>query len=488
MAIKKCLVVTLSSARETGDVNRLAHCFASLDANGIEWDRATVDTLAASATISANYDFIVFPEHKAGYDAIVDDAAITIPMISLYAQAGATGFGASSGVTGSRIGIGDKWLDVPFTNEAFIAAYTGYYALDTTNGKALATVSATEPNEGVFTGAAQTNAGTVAAWRNPTAGGSYLYASAHDSLIHAYLPFLLQEAINDGVLDSSVIRKAPLTVDLDHLNGDFSEADPTIIDKIASYIPDGGMMWAGMNNGGTLLSAMTTAVRDKLRQYSGTKFKYCYHNHGTNITSGNFPNCVEAVNKVAQDADYQLSLGYMTALGLEFHQPGYYNSGANMWSESTLELFSRNVSVRSSPDNLTSQAGYGFKVFRCIRTSTRCGPSKENLHYNQHKHQHTAHNILILTTWDLANGNLNGGSALDMPYATIAKWRNNFRWIGQAISMGMTLYMHDEDFIAADQSPGIKQHGYVQMQILADISTYLKDVVHGFADPVNYFD
>ena len=352
----------------------------------------------------------------------------------------------------------------------------------------MATVSATEPNEGSFTGAAQTNAGNVMAWRTTAGGGQNFYVSALESNNHPMLPFLLQEAINDGVLGKP-LRRGPVPIDLDHINGEFAHADPAILDKIASYIPAGGVMWCGQQNSDPAYFAnMSTAVSAKLQKlsYPNGPFKFCYHTHATDVTSGNYPNVTELRSKTDQEADYLADKAIWEGHGLTYHQPGYYNSGSNEWSESTMELFSGDTSVRQDGANAVSQTGHKFRVFRCIRQSSRVAPTKENLHDNQHAYIHSAHGIQIISTWDMANGNLKGGDATDMPYNAIADWRKNFEYICKAVSMGMSLYFHDEDFIADEQSPGIQQHGYVQMQIIADMSAYYKDVMHGFADPTDY--
>ena len=484
----KALVITKAASPESADPNDVAHCFASLDANSIQWNRAVVEALPSTASINDAYDFIVFPRTDSGYDGVIDDSNITIPMFALFASAGSTGFGATPGVSSARSVLADRWLDVPFTTENFISAQGGSYALST--GKALATVSATEPNDGSFTGSVQTNAGQVFSWRTDTAGGSHLYVSAHDPANHCYLPFLLQEAINDGVLATGGrFRRAPMSVDLDHINGAYATTDPTVIDKIASYVPAGGVLWCGIFNADLryFSSSMDNPVITRLKQYSGNKFKYCWHTHVKLIVSGLYPNATELVNKATQEVDYLADKQTWEDNGLEFHQPAYYNSGSNQWSESTMELFTGDTSITADGGGAVTQKGYGFRVFRTIRSSTRAQPQKTLFHFNQHAYKHTAHGIQMLNTWDMAFGSEPFPNS-DMPYNSIIDWRKNFQWVCQSISMGMTLYLHDEDFdiTTTSQSPGIEQHGYVQMQILSDISEYMKDVVHGFADPTDY--
>lgn len=481
----KALVITLPTEPETADPNDMHVCLSTLDALGISIGRASVGNLPSSAVVNS-YDFIVFPQTKAGYDGIINNATITIPIFALFASAGSAGFGSTPGVSGTRSGLADRWLDVPFTDQAFVAAYGGSYTL--TDGKALATVSATEPNvNAVFAGAAQTNAGQVFAWRTATAGGNFLYVSAHDPNNGGYLPFLIQEAINDGVIDKPP-RRAPLSVDLDHINGQYAHAEPALIDKIASYVPEGGVLWCGYFNANVAyFDNMSAAVLSRLKKYSGNKFKYCWHTHVKNITSGTYPNITELVNKVTQETDYLADRAVWEGLGLEHHYPAYYNPGSNMWTESSMALFTADTSITADGGDAVTQQGFGFRVFRSTRQSERAAPQKTLLRHNQHAYKHTAHGILILATWDMSYGS-EPFPNLDMPYNAIADWRKNFNWLCNAISTGMTLYLHDEDFetTTTAQDPGIEQHGFVQMQIIAEAGEYLKDVVKAFADPVDY--
>ena len=499
----RCLVVSKIASPEEPTPEWSAHLFASLDANSIQWGRADIGALPSASAINTGFDFIVIPRMASGYDAIVNDATVTIPMFGLFAQAGAAGYGSDPGVTGGRSALGDRFVDVPFTNEAFVAVQAGSYELaaGAAAGKPLVTVSATIPNiNAVWDGTAQSEAGEVFAWRTNTAGGNYLYVSALHAANHCYLPFLLQEAINDyaesggtkGLDKTSTkgnrsLRRAPMSVDLDHINGEWTHTDSTILNKIASYVPKGGVIWCGIFNANAdYFQNMSSAVNAQLKKYSGGPFLYCWHTHVDLYTSGTYPNVTELVNKTAQETDYVDDEAVWNGLGLEFHYPAYFNSGSNMWSNSTMELYSEDTSIISDGAETNTQAGFGFRVFRTTRASERAQPERGNLHFNQHAYKHTAHGIQMLNTYDMAYGNLQGGDVQDMPYDVIANWRNNFQYLCQAISMGQVMYLHDEDFLQADQDPGVKQHGYVQMQIIADTGNYLKDVVHSFANPVDY--
>lgn len=497
-------MVTLKASPNGAQPADVKCCIASLDENGIEFDRFTAENPPDTALINT-YDFIVFPSFNstgwASWTRGATAALITIPMIMLSDGAWHTEHPTLDGVLGGST-LSDKWLDTPWVSDVddagkYMAGFGYTHEIDGASpGIPIVSVAALD----ALTGAAQPLAGRVYIWKNPTDGGSTFYASGYYASNHALLPFLLQEAINDGVITSKVPKRGPLVFDLDHINGNGTTSgvfvEPTILDKIASYVPEGGTIWAGIQNAPTVLDAMSTTVQGKLQQYSGKPFKYCWHDHtfittyGILLCDGVWPNFTNvddggystSITKAQQAAQYDADKIKWNNYGLIFHndvQDGYYNSGSNSWDNATIELFSKNTSKMQSPLNDTVQTGYGFTVFRALLGSPRSPVTNTNLYHNQYKQSLVVDGITIIRTEDL-------GSNQKGVLNTIDKWRDNFRFITNAISMGSTMYMHDNDFAAAEQDPGVDKHGYVVMQMIADIGSYLKDVVEVFADPTDF--
>ena len=483
----KALIAILSTAPEGENSGEdLRSCRASLQALGIDHHVAKADAMPTDSYVNT-HDFIVFPSvpNNAAFGTIIDDSGITIPMIGLGCLAGAAQLGSTGpGVSGTGGAWADHYYDCVWTSQEYVAAFSKNYVLD--GGTPLMTVSATQPSG--TGGAAQAAAGRVGAWSAATAGGSKMYFSSLFPPSHAMLPFLLQAAINDGELTAPP-RKAPVAVDLDHINGSYAYAEESILDKIASYVPKGGVLWCGIFNANvTYFDNMTASTKAKLRsyQYPRGPFKYCWHDHVFNpsinadIGADGYSN---DVTKAEQDTLYQADKAIWEGHGLTFHEENaYYNSGSNAWDEASLELFSYDVSKMSSPANDTVQAGYGFTAFRQTPTSSsRDFEIRGDLYRNLLHNKSKIRGIQRFLTFDMAFGN-EPFPDLDMPYDSIVDWRKQFDLICRSISMCHTMYFHDEDFMAAEQDPGTEQHGYVLMQIIADACNYLSDVVNGFAD------
>jgi len=452
-------------------------CIASLQAMGIRTKMAVAENMPSDAYVNT-FDFLVIPScTNAVFGNVLDDSGITIPMMLLGVGIGAAGLGSTPGVTSTRSALEDDFYTFPWSSQEYFAAYGGSYTL--TTGTALMTVSATEPSG--TGGAAQANTGRVAMWSSPTAGGSTSYFCSLFPTNHPMLPFLVQAAIDDGLLSPTPL-KAPLCVDIDHINDEQANLDETILDKIASYVPAGGVIHAGIWNGSVAyFDNMTAALNAKLVQYSGKPFKYNWHDHvfspiiGANLDSEGYST---DHTKTQIDTQYQADKAVWEGLGLELHTPAHNNPGSDSWDEATLELMSQDVSKTSSPANDTSQAGYGFRTFRGTPSNnSRASEAKTSVYHNYLHTKRKIRGMQYLPAWDLA---LNA----DMPYNSRVDWRNNFNYITRAISNCFILYMHNEDFIAADQAPGTtgKQHGYVQMQMIADVGKYLSGVCEPFAD------
>jgi len=484
----KCLLVTRSGRPEATEINL---CISSLQAMGISYKRAVAETMPDDSYVN-EFDFVVIPyaDGNSTFKGVHDNTGIIIPVFMLYCSGYSGNHAASPGVTlGSRTSLKSEFFDSDWTDSEYAAMNGGTYALS--DGTAIATIASTEPAAAPFNGTAQTNAGRVMVWKTTTPGGSSSYFSAAWATGHSLLPFLIQEAINEGVLTSTP-RRAPMVMDIDHIHGASNTSpvviDETILDVIASYVPTGGVIWSGIHNGPTALPSIPDALVAKLKQYSGAPYKYCYHDHeyDTLIQTQDANGYSTLVTKTQQQVQYDADEALWNSYGLEFHYPAYHDSGSNAFDEATLELFSRDISKTSSPGNDTTQAGYGFKVFRAIGESaaSRRPQVRGSMNHNVYATKQRIRGIQIVTTWDLAFNSQVAGSQFD----TVTDWQNATRFIQQAVSNGMSLYMHTNDFDSTIQEPGIseKAHGYELMKLFSDMGTYLKNVAKVFADPMDY--
>jgi len=480
------LIVVKTGSEEGGNSGYdMRTVITSLQALGIRHHMVVVENLPSLSYINT-HDFIVIPQFTNGFETMIDNAGITRPIIGLSASAGVAGFGATPGISGTRSPIIDGFFNFPWSDEEYFAAFSGTYTL--TTGKSLMTCAANQPiNLG---GAAQTNAGRSAMLSTQSAGGGNLYISAAKPNNHAMLPFLIQEAVNDGKM-SAPPRKAPIVVGLDHINGQYAHQDPALLDKIASYVPPGGVIWCGIfNANASYFENMSQEVKTRLKKYQDSNiFKYCWHDHVSPVIGSSLDaNGYDTVKtKSVISAAYIADKAIWESHGLKFDEEnGYYNNGSTSYDEGLLELFSSDVSKMQSPLNDTVQPGFGFTSVRQIAGSNVSRPmeTRKQVFTNYIHTKRKVGGIQIFPVYDMANGSDSG--ALDMPYDVIARWRDNFNWITLAINTGFQLYMHDEDFVSSRQSPGIDQHGEVQMQMIVDTCNYLKDIVVPFADPGNY--
>jgi len=465
---------------------------ASLRAMGIDYERAVVNLMPANSYVNS-FDFICMAQASgtAASQAVFNNTNLTVPIFALKVNGFHTRFGLTPGVVNSRTTLASQFFDVPWSSEKYLALHTGTYEL--TDGVALATISAVVPpgiTSGGGAGAAQANAGDVFMWSTTADGGQKAYIESSWGGAQPMLPFLIQAAINDGVLSARKLRRAPMCLGIDHINGLVTHGEPTIVDKIASYVPAGKVITCGVATGsaGGDLANMPTALVDKLKKYSGTKLRYNYHEHRTGLqpTTGGWPSTLvtNVQTKAQQSANYDSVEALWNAYGLELHTVGLYNSASHSWDESTIELFSRDVSRLSDPNEATPQAGKGFCMFRTILASSRAATQKKDLYeLNQHLVKRRIRGIQIFNTWDLSWDNTTTN-----PYNDASDWETNFRYITQSVSNGMDMYIHATPFIAADQEPGVtgKQHGYTAVQMFADVGNYLKDVADLFARPEDH--
>lgn len=506
----KVLILTSQSKPEADSAVYIQSAIASFFETGIEWDRMVVEGLPSAAALNATYDAIVIPQmYGSNFVSMIDDADITIPIFILCSRGSfdTANFGATPGVTTGNppttnlTAIADQFVTPSFSTAQYIAFNTATGVLDSP-GVSIMDVSATNP----LTGSGQTNAGNTVMWRTTRGSGAgNMYISLLVGTTQPSWPILLQAAINNGEFTQaqiSSIRKAQVVIDIDHVNGGdgiygdgfYNTADPTdttAFDRFMSYIPSGGVSWAGIYNASDsdITRLAGSALLEKLKAESGKRLFYCYHTHHSvrvQPTAGTFPSVTTAtdpdtalpITKAKQHTNYLADKALWEAQGLTFHYPGYYNNGAFRWNEDTLALASPDKSVASDPNGAASVNGWGFKIFRTTSTSSRYLPQGSTSRINVRHIQQTPRGILLVSVATMNDSFI---------YNTAALWRNNMRWFLESMCMGNSLLFHDWNF-ADPQEPGVGiRQGIECMNQLRDFRLYLKDVACFFANPLESY-
>lgn len=460
---------------------------------GIDAHLALVDYLPAAAILNANYDLLIIPQmYGTNFITMINNAGITIPIFILSSRGSfaTSNFGNTPGVTATNLtAIADYFVTPSFSSAKYIAFNTATGVL-ASPGVSLMDVSATSP----LTGSAQANAGnTVMWWTTRGSGAGNMYVSLLSGTIHSSLAILIQAAINNGDFTAAQvqsIRKAPVVIDLDHINNDgfYNASDPTDTtnyDTFMSYVPPDGVVWAGMYNGADtdITRLAGSALRTKLINESGKRLRYCWHNHHPvriQETTGTFPAITNVQTKAQISSNYETDKALWEAQGLTFHYPGYYNNGGFRWNEDTLALASPEISLMSDAANTTAKAGWGFRMFRTSTTSSRALPQSATQRVNIHQFKAQPRGILLVGIKAVNDAALG-------PYNTIALWRNNMRWLTEAFALGNSILFHDWNF-SSPQEPGTgNNHGIEVMNQIRDFRLYLKDTVKFFANPLDYY-
>ncbi|GMQ79542.1 MAG: hypothetical protein BMS9Abin02_2140 [Anaerolineae bacterium] len=476
----KCALLTDTSFPEASSRLRILSTIASLKGLSIDYDRFNVNFAPSAATLSTDYDFILIPDTRSvDYRSLINDVTLTIPVFALNVRSvGTAQVSATPGISGSAGAQSDYFMDTPFTTSKFVAMYSAPWTL-ASPGIAIITVSATSPIDG----AAQTFAGRVVAWRT-TKGSGNMYCSSINIDTQPMLAFLLQAAFDNGDFTAAQIRdlrKLPVTLDIDHVNGTDFANDLTVMKRWLDLIPN-GVSWCGAverSTGG--LESMAADVVAKLVAEDGKRLKYSFHTHATgkSSVSGTWPSQTEAITKTAQDTNWASLKALWEAQGLTYSQaPGYYVPANNMWNEATLELMSAHTSLASSVDNLTSKAGYGITMVRYATSNSCSRPAPDLSVYprNIHCQREYMRGMTLVPSKDIGTGD----SAV-----TATAWRGKWQQITRGIHYGLALYVHDEDF-KDTQAPASAEYGVELYSQFGEMATYLKDVTKFWADPTEY--
>ena len=461
----KAVILTDSTQRETSNRRYFTSVFAQLHALGIAYDRYVSSAAPSASTLSADYDLVIIPKPTTNQaKALIDSADLEIPVFVMYYHNATSMLATDPGITGSVTAIADRFVSVPWTESVWNAVYGRSYALSGT-GTAILTVQATNPIDDT----AQTDADTVCAWSVPTVGSSHMYAT---SLLHDTQPMmaiLMQEACNNGDFSAtqiSEIRKAPLVVDQDHVNGNVW-TNEEVFNRWLDLLPADSITWCGVTNltGTDLVDDMPQYMIDAFTAETDNRLRFCYHNHDSSwdAITGVWPNTTDVLNEAQQETNWATLEAAWVLQGLAFDEDnGYYNPGGNRWNEDTLKVMqNRGIKmVRNAASDI------------CSRPALDLGSAPVNIH----KVRHYMRGVTIVAAADLS---------LTDVRTTAAEWRVTFQLMMKGIHYGQSIYFHPDDFVDV-QDPKTAEYGVEILEQLVALGEYATDTVIAFANPTQY--
>lgn len=218
----------------------------------------------------------------------------------------------------------------------------------------------------------------MCAWKYTPDGVNYVY---HHKVSHARYViwnFLVQQAINDGWF-SAPLKKAPMFLMIDHINADGANnvggttENPGLLDTWATFLRKiGGVCYTNWDRryapGGSIGDKTTGLLANTIKKHLDVFKIIACHDHtagSSYLTESNSPDdpFTKSLGKPGMDAAYQATKTSMESFGIPV-STDLAHFGNNLVPMDWYELGSADVSHRSSPDNLTIKAGYGFKFAR----------------------------------------------------------------------------------------------------------------------------
>lgn len=472
----KCALITDSAFPESNGIHMQA-AVAGLEGLGIQYDRFIANVSPSEANLTANYDFILLPRIRSTeFRAKIDSSDLDIPIFVLdVTSVSATQLSSVNPGVGTMTNANaDFFINVPWSDSNFFAAFGDRWSL--TTGTSFFPIQATSP----ITGSAQTGAGDTMGWYATRSGDGNLYCTSLQTDSQPVLVFLLQLAYSLGDFTKAQMQslnRLPVIIDQDHITGTGWNNDVDILNRFLSRIPDGGVVWCGVNGGsvdGTShVDTTSDAVMASLQSsYDQGKLKFCYHNHYVpwDPLSGTWPNITDLLTKAQQITNYatlksawdarNASAG--TAMSFNDSEPWYYDPGNNMWNEATLQMMYEK----------------GCRMMRYAGSNECSRP---------------CHDATVAPLNSLRRRELVGGMTL-MPSSdysaatsltTAAAWRGKTQLLEQSIHYSRALYFHDTDFTDT-QDPASALYGVELMDQLNDLGDWAKETIKVFANPIDY--
>ena len=349
----------------------------------LQFSNATMPTVT-SLDSRTDFDLIVIPWLESGNFAALArlyDGSLTKPVIvigNVAANANLKGTDGSSNL-GDAVKNLAKFSD---NNDTFVHNQKWYGLDETLVAPEIVTpiIESVDSYSGIR---------GLSAWKYTPDGTTYVYHSKTAASRQGLFHLLLQEAVNDGLI-AAPPKRAPVFLMHDHLNargensvGGFVE-NPALVTQYGDWLrTNNAICYANFEerySAGSLGDVTTGTLLANMLEYADV-FKMCAcHDHDTAyMTESNSPDDPRenSAGKPAMDVSYQATKADMESKGFTV-STDLAHFANNLMPADWLELGSPDVSYRSSPDNATEQAGYGFKFARC-GTVNQSYPSVHNI-------------------------------------------------------------------------------------------------------------
>ena len=501
----KALVLWDSWYGEAGNY-RIAHAVNALHGMQIETQLRLMDSVSPTVAdmnayiVAGDFDIVVISAISSSNRPTVArfiDGSLNCPVFCLGV------FTNNADIKGVSASTGAAFAEAQFTANAgqlFTNSYS--FTLDAGVSAPAETTSLVD----------LVSAARTIAWKyTPDASiGNYVYYTALQDR-NGLLNLLVQEAINDGKISASDVSRAPLLLGIDHINagGLFATGGGTELggfqfqpDKIAVLgallrankgvcYTDVEQKW--VNDNGTAPNSGTTTgeLLANLQEYDNEFKKCATHDHLNFYTTTTTP-WIASRTKTFMDNTYQATKTAIEGIGLTVDTTMATFAG-NLVGVNWWELGSPDVSHTSSKDDLTVQAGYGFKFARTAPESQNSWPkgfipsstsAVPMMHWLRSKAQFRG--ITILSGRDAGETNNDNDSLVKNAFESTSQ---GF----EALCNGTVMYYHHDDFEDVTVQPsgtstgGLNNtYGLQTWQIMADYASLCPDTVDFGADLNNY--
>lgn len=416
---------------------------------------AMVNAMTAAVLVIPYFDSI----NRANLSRFVD-ASVTKPVFVL----GCGNFHSTTkGVSVTPVDSAADFHEAQFSlSELIIWDNVRRYQLDTTLVAPNAVQSLIESTS--QNGSSVTGVTPIVAWRY-TNGTNNVYYTASDAR-YTHLPYLIERAIVDEKLSATGIRKIPMFLNIDHINGWGDGTGGRIqgfqkqhehLDTLAAILRrhPGAVCYANLEQ--TFMDGVqgTTsgALLQKLNAY-GDVFKYiACHSHSagadTNLeyTTGSTP-WTDTYTKTELITKYNVVKALIEGLGLTVNED-FAHHAQNRLSLNWLRIAGRYTAYDSSDDGATEQAGLGFKFVR-VGGRTESNPyiaiqltASESPPTHWRVQPQVAFGVICVPTRDAGGANANTtGSDAQIRQSKF----NTYAYGLEQLACGIIPYFHETDF------------------------------------------
>ena len=310
----------------------------------------------------------------------------------------------------------------------------------------------------------------VTAWRYTPDGNNYVYYSSQDSQ-YSFVHLMLQYVIDDGLLSQAAIdsiKPAPLILNIDHIN-DFGDSttqggfqyQPSRLRLVGELLrSQGGICYADIDANYVDGTDGTTTgeLLEILVKYQDV-FKYiATHDHDQYFTQAVAANAAidQQQPKTLIDSIYQRFSTNIQSLGLTVSSD-FGHCAQNRFGTNFFELAQPYIDYTCDPLNLTTKAGYGFRMMRA-GASISNSESYPSLPINGTSDTPTTHWLKRTTSFrgiklvSSKDGGSNNGAIVDLAKDFTAFHANILQ-----LNTGIISYFHGTDF----EDPKLNDSGLV---------------------------